>query len=243
MHSRSELVNLQNLLLPPMLPEIGCIEAAALHRSSNQDLDLGGDWYDLIDRPDDQVVVIVGDVVGHGVREIAVMGQLRAAAHALAQTLAQPGEVLAALERFATDVPGAMYATCAVLMLDDSTTARLALAGHSAPILVRTTGEVELLAARRGPLLCIPGDRRTATFQYGAGDVIVMYTDGLVERRDADTEERARHVGEFVRQRFREPCHDLTHAIMDRFADDADGDCVVVVLRPRNQRSPSSESG
>ncbi|WP_424344016.1 PP2C family protein-serine/threonine phosphatase [Ilumatobacter sp.] len=224
-----------------MLPEVGCTEAAALYKSSNRELELGGDWYDLIDRSDNQIVAIVGDVVGHGVHEIAVMGQLRAAAHALAQTLPEPDEVLNALERFAADVPGARYATCAVLMLDGSTTGRLALAGHPAPILVRATGEVELLDAERGALMCVPGVRVTASFAYDVGDLIVLYTDGLVERRGTDSDTTARQVGDFVHQHREMPCRDLTHAVMDRFAGDADDDCVVVVLRPLNHRSPSNE--
>lgn len=235
---RAELLALQRLLLPATLPDIGCTEAAADYRSHNHDFDVGGDWYDIVDRRDDQVAAIVGDVVGHGVREIAVMGQLRAVSHAMAQTLAEPAEVLAALDRFAVDVPGASFATCAVMMLDGSTTGRLALAGHPPPIHVRTSGAVEFLTCGHGALLGLDGERLTGTFQYAVDDVIVLYTDGLVERRGADPMDQALLVGQFVSERMNESCERIAAAILDEFASDADDDCVVLVLRPKNHRSP-----
>ena len=89
------MLRLQELLLPSALPEIGCTEAAAAYRAHNDELRLGGDWYDVIDRPDtNSVVAIIGDVVGHGADQIGVMGQLRSASHALCGPCFAPHEIL-----------------------------------------------------------------------------------------------------------------------------------------------------
>ncbi|NND75212.1 MAG: serine/threonine-protein phosphatase [Ilumatobacter sp.] len=237
MNRRAELLELQRVLLPPVLPAIGCTEAAAHYRSHNHDLDLGGDWYDLVDRPDDQVVAIVGDVVGHGVSQIGVMGQLRAASNALARTLPQPADVLTSLDAFAADVPGAAYASAMVLMLDGTTTGRIAAAGHPPLLHVSASGVVDVVEAGRGPLLGVSGERPGATFTYGIDDLLVMYTDGLVERRRGNHDIGA-DVGRFVAGRLDEPCDVIAAEVVDRFGADSDDDIVVLVLRPRNHRSP-----
>ncbi len=238
MSTRAELLDLQRLLLPPALPAIGCTEAAAHYRAHNHEFDLGGDWYDLVDRPDDQVVAIVGDVVGHGVSQIGVMGQLRAASNALARTLPQPADILGSLDAFASGVPGAAYASVAALMLDGTTTGRIASAGHPPLLHVTAHGEVSLVEAGRGPLLCVDGARPDATFTYGIDDLLIMYTDGLVERRGRSTDDIAVAVGRFAATRLDEPCEAIAAEIVDRFGHDGGDDIVVLVLRPRNHRSP-----
>lgn len=235
---RAALIDLQRLLLPPALPAIGCTEAAAHYRAHNDALRLGGDWYDLIDRDDNRVVSVVGDVVGHGVRQISVMGQLRAASNALARSLAGPAEMLRVLDAFAADVPGAEYASAAVLMLDGTTTASIASAGHPPLLHVRAHGGHALIEGGRGPLLTIPGRRESATFEYEIDDIFVQYTDGLVDRRDRSVDEILREIAAFVADSVAEPCAAIADGVIDRFGGDADDDVVVVVLRPRNHRSP-----
>lgn len=238
MSRRRELLELQRLLLPPELPAIGCTEAAAHYRAHNHQHDIGGDWYDLVDRPDDQVVAIVGDVVGHGVEQIGVMGQLRAASNALARTLPEPEAILASLEAFARDVPGAEYASAVALMLDGTNTARIASAGHPPLLHVTVAGEVRVVEAGRGPLLCVDGARPGATFTYDVDDLLIMYTDGLIERRGAPTDELAGDVAAFAATVMDEPCAVIAAEIIDRFGSGGDDDIVVLVLRPRNHRAP-----
>ena len=235
---RAALIDLQRLLLPPALPPIGCTEAAAHYRAHNDVLRLGGDWYDLIDRPDNRVVSVVGDVVGHGVRQISVMGQLRAASNALARSLADPAEMLRVLDTFAADVPGAEFASAAVLMLDGTTTASIASAGHPPLLHVKAAGGHSLIETGRGPLLAIPGRRESATFDYEIDDIFVQYTDGLIDRRDRSVDAILDEIAAFVADAASEPCAAIGAGVIDRFAGDADDDVVVVVLRPRNHRSP-----
>lgn len=235
---RTALLDLQRLLLPPALPPIGCTEAAAHYRAHNDDLRIGGDWYDLIDRDDNRVVSIVGDVVGHGVRQISVMGQLRAASNALARSLADPAEMLDVLDTFASDVPGAEYTSVAILMLDGTTTARIASAGHPPMLHVRASGGHALIEGSRGPLLTLPGTRASTTFEYEIDDIFVQYTDGLVDRRGRDADVVLDEIAEYVGSAAAGSCAEITAGIVDRFAGDADDDVAVIVLRPRNHRSP-----
>jgi serine phosphatase RsbU (regulator of sigma subunit) len=231
---------LQRLLLPASLPAIGCTEAAAAYASHNDDLRVGGDWYDLIDRPDDRVVAIVGDVVGHGLAQIGVMGQLRAAANALARVSEHPHEVLAGLDAFASDLAGAKGTTMVLLMLDGSTTARIASAGHIPAVRVRPDGEVVLVEEGRRPPIGLADLARpasTATFPVEIGDVLVLATDGLVETRDELLDDRLHALGRFVHDHHDEPCALIADRLMEEFAADPDDDVAVLVLRPRNHRS------
>lgn len=235
-NGRASLLDLQRLLLPPSLPAIGCTEAAVHYRAHNDAFRVGGDWYDLVDRPDDQVVAIVGDVVGHGVQQVSAMGQLRAASNALGRALPEPGEILTALDAFSADVPGAAFASAVVVMLDGSTTGRISLAGHPPPLHVKASGGWQTIDEGRGPLLGIPAVRPTGRFEYQVDDVIVVYTDGLFGNRLAD--DVIDEVGRLVSDRLDDPCRSLTAALVDEFGAGSQDDIVVMALRPRNHRSP-----
>ncbi len=235
---RDRLIALQRLLLPQSLPAIGCTEAAAEYRAHNHVFRLGGDWYDLIDRPDNQVVAIVGDVVGHGVTQIGVMGQLRAAANALSRACDEPGEVLDALDAFARELPGAALTTLTVVMLDGSTTGRIASAGHPPPLLIKPNGGSTMLEQGRRPPLGFGTPNAHGTFEFAVGDLIVLYTDGLVERRGEMIDDGIRRVIAQAEREMREPCRDIASKLVESVGDDATDDVAVLVLRPRNHRAP-----
>ncbi|MFK8024378.1 MAG: PP2C family protein-serine/threonine phosphatase [Ilumatobacter sp.] len=236
---RRRLLDLQRLLLPQALPPVGCTEVAAGYAAHNEELRLGGDWYDLIDRPDDQVVAIVGDVVGHGIEQIGVMGQLRAAANALGRSCAEPHEVLNHLDAFAQDVPGAAMTTVVVMMLDGSTTGRIASAGHPPVLHVRPGGIASVIeVGRRPPLTLGDGSAVSATFQYDVDDLLVLYTDGLVERRRVPWDDRVKRLGRLVADRFDKSCAEITNDLIDDAVSDGEDDVALMVLRPRNHRAP-----
>jgi serine phosphatase RsbU (regulator of sigma subunit) len=232
-----QLRTLQRLLLPAALPAIGCTEAAAAYASHNDHLRLGGDWFDMIDRNDDQIVAIVGDVVGHGLAQIGVMGQLRAASNALARVVSQPDELLEAVDAFAAEVPGSTATTMMAVMLDGTSVGRIASAGHPPLIRVQPTGEVTFIEGGRRAPLGVPGAQAFAEFEVAVGDILLMFTDGLVERRGVSIDKGMKALGEFVLGHIAEPCSTLSEMIMDEFATDADDDVAVLVMRPRNHRS------
>ena len=233
------LLSLQRLLLPRTLPPVGCTEVAAGYMAHNEYLRLGGDWYDLIDRPDDQVVAIVGDVVGHGIEQIGVMGQLRAAANALGRSCAEPHEILAHLDDFARDTPGAAFATVVVMMLDGTTTGRIAAAGHPPVLHVRADGTANTIeVGRRAPLTLGDESATTGVFEYAIDDLLLLYTDGLVERRSVPWDDRVERLGRLVAERFDDSCAEIADALMDDAASDGEDDVALMVLRPRNHRAP-----
>ncbi len=233
------LIELQSLLLPPALPSVKCTEVAAAYRPHNDSLRIGGDWYDLIDRDDNQVVAIVGDVVGHGVAQISAMGQLRAAANALGRQCKDPHQLLSWLDDFAKDVPRAHFATMAVLMLDGSMSVRLASAGHPPMLKIKVGGGFEVIEDGRRPPLTIRTPRSaSAVIPYEVDDVLLLFTDGLVERRTGSYDKMLEALGEFVSGYRQRSCTEIAERILDEFAHDVDDDIALVVLRPRNHRAP-----
>lgn len=236
------LRELQQLLLPITLPPVACTEVAAGYRAHNDDLKLGGDWYDLVDRPDDQVVAIIGDVVGHGLAQIGVMGQMRAAANALSRCCAEPHEVLEHLDGFVSDAPSAAMTSVMVLMLDGTTTGRVAGAGHPPVLHVRKDGRIDTIGEGMRPALgfgvALQGSLQ---FTYEVDDLLVMYTDGLIERRGRSWDDRIDHVGQLVREHFEASCADIVQVILDDATTDSEDDVAMMVLRPRNHRAPGHE--
>jgi PAS domain S-box-containing protein len=149
-------------------------------------LEIGGDWYDIAELPDGRIGIIVGDCVGRGLAAAVVMGQLRSACRALLLDVQRPAPALTALDRFATLIPDALCSTvfCAVL---DPATGQLsyASAGHPPGILALPDGRVEFLDQGLSPALALAPDRpRTeAVVHVPEGATLLLYTDGLVERR------------------------------------------------------------
>ncbi|MCU1614806.1 MAG: multi-sensor signal transduction histidine kinase, partial [Frankiales bacterium] len=176
---------LQLSLLPQQLPRFQRLALAAHYLPGAEHTSAGGDWYDVVELGGSRVGVAVGDVVGQGPAAAAVMGQLRSALSAALLQGCAPAEALELLDRFASRLPGALASTAACMVLDWSTgTVRWARAGHPPPVLV-TRGGARLLDGGAGPVLGVPGrapyrDDR-AVLEPGA--TLLLYTDGLVERR------------------------------------------------------------
>ncbi|MEU8489005.1 SpoIIE family protein phosphatase [Streptomyces sp. NPDC048641] len=153
-------------------------------------LNVCGDWYDVVDLPDGSFGVAVGDVVGHGLEAAAVMGMLRSALSAAVRALREPAKSLEVLGLYARSVEGALVTT-AVQAVIDTHHQRIAYssAGHLPPVLVHSDGTSDLLDQATDPPLGARPEhvpRPQATLRYTPGDVLVLYTDGLVERRDED---------------------------------------------------------
>ena len=175
---------LQRSLLPARLPLLARLAGAARYTPAAEHAFSGGDWYDMLQVGDTAVALVVGDVVGHGPPAAAVMGQLRSvlAAHLLEGC--PPAVALERLDRFAARVDGAVGSTCACLLLDWSTGAlRWSLAGHPPVLLV--DGDDTRFLGDPGAVLGVHGRPPYAegSTTVAPGSSIVLYTDGLVERR------------------------------------------------------------
>lgn len=233
---RDRLIALQRLLLPQLLPNIGCTEAAVASEAHNDLFRLGGDWYDMIDRADrGEVMVVIGDVVGHGVEQIGVMGQLRAAANALSRVCADPMDLISVLDRVAVDLPGAEHSTALAVMLDGTGTGMVAAAGHPPPLRVRAAdGVIERIDGGRRPPLTLGGAAGYGTFDYVPGDLIILYTDGVIERDDLDIDEAFERIGEVARESMDLDCAGVARRILADAGPHSNDDTVVLVIRPRH---------
>jgi anti-sigma regulatory factor (Ser/Thr protein kinase)/putative methionine-R-sulfoxide reductase with GAF domain len=177
-------VTLQRSLLPESVPDIVGVDIAARYLPARDEI--GGDWYDVIDLPGGAVGLAIGDVAGHGVRAAALMGQLRTALRAYALDGYTPGETLKHLDRLLHTVRGEGMATAAYAVLDPGTGAlRFASAGHPPPVVVPAEGEARMLDTRPAPPLgTLPfGSYHETEDRLEPGASLMLYTDGLVERR------------------------------------------------------------
>ncbi|MEV7686871.1 PP2C family protein-serine/threonine phosphatase [Streptomyces bungoensis] len=153
-------------------------------------LNVCGDWYDLVDIPPDRMALAVGDVIGHGLQAAAVMGMLRSALSAAIRALERPAQALEVLGLYARSIDGALGTTAVKAIIDRrSRLITYSNAGHPPPVLLHADSRTELLdQATDPPLAARPQHvpRPQSSVHYQPGDTLVMYTDGLIERREED---------------------------------------------------------
>ncbi|MCE7080374.1 SpoIIE family protein phosphatase [Streptomyces sp. ST2-7A] len=209
---------------------------AVRYEPAGRPLEVGGDWYDTISLPDGRIGIVVGDCVGRGLEAAAVMGQLRSACRALLLQDANPGRTLMALDHFAAGIPGAACTTvfCGVLTPE---TGRLTYssAGHPPGVLAHPDGTIRLLdGGRSAPLAVRPGgERPEAECVLPARATLLLYTDGLIERRRTPLTTGIDRVGEAVQEGREVAVDDLATRVMDRMApaDGYDDDVALLLYR------------
>nr|WP_037600847.1 ATP-binding SpoIIE family protein phosphatase [Streptacidiphilus rugosus] len=185
---REAAVTLQRSLLPQKLEQPDDLRVAATYQPGGADTAVGGDWYDVITLGGGRTALVIGDVMGRGMRAAAVMGQLRTAVRAYARLDLPPHEVLQLLDGLASEIDATQIATCVYAVFDPSEQClSYASAGHL-PLMVRhPDGTVTRPDEPGGPPLGTGGWMHTsANLPFGPGATGVLYTDGLVERRDQD---------------------------------------------------------
>lgn len=179
---------LQQSMLAGELPSSPEVEVGASYRPADSALDVGGDWYDAFWLSDHRVGLVVGDVVGRGIEAAATMGQLRSATRALASTGLPPAQLLEALDDYSARHRVGLMTTVVYAELNlDSHELRFVCAGHLPPVLARESERARLdWEGRSLPLgLCAKDEamRSEARCHLEPGSTVVLYTDGLVERR------------------------------------------------------------
>ncbi|MEW2048713.1 SpoIIE family protein phosphatase [Streptomyces sp. NPDC005476] len=188
-HEREVALALQAAMLPAPGPT-GPHATAVRYRPAIGALNVCGDWYDLVDLPGDNLAVAVGDVVGHGLAAACAMGQLRSALSAACRVADGPAQALEALGLYARFVEGAEATTVVTTFIDwNRRTISYSSAGHPPPALVHTDGTVTFLDRATDPPLAARPEhlpRPQAHTGFAKGDTLVLYTDGLIERRSED---------------------------------------------------------
>ncbi|MFJ1970251.1 PP2C family protein-serine/threonine phosphatase [Streptomyces sp. NPDC087903] len=207
---REVALALQEAMLPAPR-QVGDHRAAVRYRPAVGALNVCGDWYDLVDLVDGRRLgVSVGDVVGHGLAAAGVMGQLRSALSAASRVAEGPAQALNVLGRYANVVDGAESATAVTTFVDfERHTITYSSAGHPPPALVHPDGHVEFLDRATDPPLDArpdPAPRPQAETTFTSGATLVLYTDGLIERRHEDIDTGlARLAGSLSRHRTADP--------------------------------------
>jgi anti-anti-sigma factor len=236
---------LQHSLLPRQLPALPRLAAAARYLPASADLQTGGDWYEILPLSGTLVALSVGDVVGKGPTAAAVMGQLRSALSGYLLDGHSPAAALERLDAFAKRTPGAIGSTCACLTFDwNSATLRWAAAGHPPPLVVEA-GQPRFLPAG-GPMLGAHHrpPYRDGTLTLTPGASVVLYTDGLVERRGAPIDTGLARLRKVVGEAHGLGPDALSRAILDELLTDGhEDDVALVVVRyipePLRRRVPA----
>lgn len=175
---------LQRSLRPERFPDLDGVEIAGLYRPADGGM-VGGDWYDTFVLPGDQLCIVVGDIAGHGLPAAVTMARLRNALRALLFVDPDPAATMGQANDFLLHFDQGVLATLIVGVLTAGGEFRFASAGHPPPVVVDARGQAALSEHVPDPLLgALPSQRyREHRIQLDAGDTLIMYTDGLIERR------------------------------------------------------------
>ncbi|MEU2349630.1 SpoIIE family protein phosphatase [Modestobacter sp. NPDC049651] len=207
---------------------------------------VGGDWYDAFLQPSEAMMLVIGDVVGHDTAAAAAMGQLRALLRGIASySDAGPGEVLRGLDAAMAHLRLGTYATAAVARLEQTpdeaargvTRMRWSNAGHLPPLVIHPDGTLAALAEWKGGLLlgvdptCVRTEQVVA---LTAGTTVLLYTDGLIERRDSDLDEGVRRLRAAAADLAGRSPDELCDELLDRLVQGRpDDDVALVAIRLR----------
>ncbi len=232
-HTLAAAVRLQEAVLPERMPDVPGFEIASYYDPSGR-TDVGGDFYDVIPLVDGRLAVFVGDVMGRGVEAAAAMAQMRAAVRAYTAIDPQPSRVLGRLDRMFAQYPTDQIVTLAFLVVDSAhDRVTVANAGHPPPVVLREAGGAEQLPDADGcPLGVLAEDRHEQTYPMYAGDTLLVFTDGLIERRDEDIDVGQRKVVDAMPMLSRPDLDGALRAMVDTLRETArDDDVAAVVVR------------
>jgi PAS domain S-box-containing protein len=237
--ARAVALTLQHAILGPTELPHGF---AARYTPAVPPLEVGGDWYDVIPLPGQRTGVVAGDCVGRGLPAAAVMGQLRSASQAVLLRAPGPAEALADLDTFASRIPGAECASVFCAILDPAAgTVTYSCAGHPPPILVADGASYQLLdQARSLPLAMLPDDwrRSQATATLPPGATLMLYTDGLVERRNQSLDKGIDAAAVTVAEHARDHPDEVADRVMSAMTPAAGYEDDVAVLIYRHPPAP-----
>jgi serine phosphatase RsbU (regulator of sigma subunit)/integral membrane sensor domain MASE1 len=243
---------LQRAVMPTTAAAIPGLEIGASYRQAGTAQQIGGDWHDAMALPGKRAYLAVGDVVGHGLPAAEDMTQLRNAGRTLAIAGHQPASILEELARVTDWATSGQFATVAAAIIElDVSLATYATAGHP-PILIRRakTGTVEIPPPAGGAALCLPSGQGFPPYTQGqtgfdVGDIMLMYTDGLIERRGEDLTEGIARVAERLQAwQPGTPLSNLCDELIASFAAEPQLDdmCVLAATRPRPDQAQGEAS-
>jgi PAS domain S-box-containing protein len=212
-------------------------DIAVRYLPASGSLNVCGDWYDVVDLPPDRYAIAVGDVVGHGLGAAAVMGMLRSALSAAIRAVPSPAQALEVLGLYARAVEGALATTVAKVLIDPRSRLIIySVAGHPPPVLLHPDGRFELLDQATDPPLGARPDhvpRPQAGLPYTKGDTLVLYTDGLIERRGEDIDAGLARLTDALARHSTLPVEELADGLLAHLGvtGGSQDDIALVVVR------------
>ncbi|MBJ7337923.1 SpoIIE family protein phosphatase [Mycolicibacterium sp.] len=231
--AREASLTLQRTMTPTSKPPVGF---AVRYEPAVSPLEIGGDWYDVLAVGDHQIGIIVGDCVGSGLAAAAVMGQLRSSARVLLINGTTPGRLLDELDSAAALIAGAYCTTVFVGVVDtDTGEMTYSSAGHVPALLAAPGMAPETLTGATSVPLAVQksGSRPEASKVLAPGATLMLYTDGLVERREALIDDGIRDAGDVLADLVDSPAEVVADVVLSRLAptDGFDDDVAIVVYR------------
>jgi serine phosphatase RsbU (regulator of sigma subunit) len=230
-------VTLQRSLLPEHLPELAGASLAARYVPASRHAEVGGDWYDALVLPDGTTALTVGDAAGHDIGAAAVMGQVRSALRAYAMEATSPATALARVDRFVSVAGNATFATALHGTFDATArTFTFARAGHPPPVVLGADGTARAVDSEAHPPLGLgllddlPADAVT-TVSLEPGSSLVLYTDGLIERRTTPIDVGVEHLLEALKGQQASTPEELSAHLLARLGVGAGDDIALLVLR------------
>jgi serine phosphatase RsbU (regulator of sigma subunit) len=229
-HNRLAL-QLQHAIMPPTQTPIDIpgLRIAVRYRPSEEDHLVGGDWYDAVTLPSQQILLVVGDIAGHGIQAATGMVVLRNALRGLAVTGAGPAQLISWLNTVTYHLTDHVTATAICGLFDPQTRVlRWARAGHPPPVLIRQQ-HAGTLRTTSGVLLGAIADMdyEEGRYQLEPGDTLLMYTDGLIERKDSTFEDSQRQLLAAAEASHITLDERLDHLLTHSNADTDDDTCLV----------------
>jgi GAF domain-containing protein/PAS domain-containing protein len=232
---RDIALTFQRRLMPGLPRTPDWIDVAASYRPATG-MAIGGDWYQVLDVGGGRIAAVVGDAVGHGLVAAAAMGQLRASIATAVANDPEPNHAIAAVDLFAVQGADTLGASVAYILFDPDGHARYASAGHVPMVWVPALGDCVLLEGGRRPLLGfhVPEDHNiTADFPFGEGDLVVMFTDGLIERRGETIDEGLTRLLDAIDKTRHLPPQEMCTSLLELVTEgyDPDDDIALLVIR------------
>jgi PAS domain S-box-containing protein len=232
--ARETSLTLQRAMLAPMAIPAGF---AARYEPAVPPLEIGGDWYDVLPVGERRIGIIVGDCVGRGLKAAAVMGQLRSSARALLLTGAEPGVLLEQLDVVANLIPDAFCTTVFVAVFDvESRLLTYSRAGHLPAVLATPKFQTSMLTGAGSVPLAVHRDhpRPQESQVLTPGSTLLLFTDGLVERRGEQIDDGIARVADLLGQTVDSPVDAVAELMLRELAPTRgyDDDVAIVVCRP-----------
>ena len=228
---RETALTLQRSLLPQEVHHTLGLEIAYRYLPSSVASEVGGDWFDVVPLSCGRVALVVGDVMGHGMRAAATMGQLRTVARTLATLELQPDQVLTRLDETASAIGDGQFATCVCAVYDPvDRSCVIACAGHLPPVVVAPDGTARPVELPPGAPLGVGGvDFESVEITLPEGGLLALYTDGLIERRDQDIDQGLDMLCQTLADRGRS-LEQTCDAVIDTLVTDGAEDDIAVIM-------------